>query len=136
MKIQILFLAILFLAICTFSLAQPINAEKDIPVFADLPDLAFGKYQMLRNGNIEITIVNKGKAKSGVTEGGYSCGYTLSGYKFSSGVMFIINELKPNATQKMVLDCHKAKILGASLDGKNKVKESNEKNNTIKFANP
>ncbi len=73
MKRQILFSIILLLAICGVSHAQEAEIKRNPNPTIARPDLAFGNFKRLDEGKIEITVVNKGKAKSNETGGGYGC---------------------------------------------------------------
>ena len=106
------------------------------PMEKGLPDLAFGLFKKLPNGDIEIAIVNKGLTKSAATEGSWTCEVPPSkptDPKFSPKVGFPIKELAPGAQFKAKFSCGSARVLGAALDIKNKVKESDKSNNSAKF---
>jgi hypothetical protein len=100
------------------------------------PDLTFGKILRKNISVVEILVVNQGKVKSPLAEGGFNCIDIefSNGVKLGSTGFLAIKQLHPGETLKVKMDCGKGrKITGAGLDGKKQVQESNEKNNWLEF---
>ena len=53
--------------------------------------------------------------------------------KFSPNVGFPIKELAPNAQFKIKFSSGSTRVVSGALDIKNKINESDEKNNSVKF---
>ena len=116
--------------------AQLTENKPKPPMQKGLPDLAFGLSKKLPNGDIEIAIMNKGFTKSAATEGSRTCEVPPSkptDPKFSPNVGFPIKELAPNAQFKIKFSCGSTRVVSGALDIKNKINESDEKNNSVKF---
>lgn len=130
----ILVASLLFMTDLTLE-AQLTDNKPKPPLEKGLADLAFGMYKTLPNGDVEIAIVNKGYTKSAATERTWTCKVPPKKPgepQFSPSVWFAIKELAAGAQFKAKFTCG-GPVASAALDTKNKVKESDKKNNTIKF---
>jgi hypothetical protein len=143
MKRKLVSTAFAFFLCCCAASAATLYAQgtvvkdpKPKPVLLK-PDLTISEVVWRSKPHTAIIVVaNIGTVKSVATTGGYSCKTApdKNGYAITAGTQFYLPGLLPNQRKRIILDCKGSKLLNASVDGGEKVDESNESNNEIDFA--
>ncbi len=105
------------------------------------PDLIVRSVRMVDPGStkFEMRVVNIGKGDAGYFEVSYVCDWYPKKPDFKAGAVFAVEALASRATKVLTGDCPNSGFgpklkFGAHADWSNKLKESNEKNNT--YSNP
>ena len=82
-----------------------------------------------------VVVANVGKVKAQNFIVGFGCQTKpdAKGYSLGYGSSYFIQELLPNQTRRITLDCKGATVKGATVDSDNTVNESNESNNKVIF---
>ena len=108
-----------------------------VAAMAQEPDLTITETLWRRKPHVvQITVANVGQAQAAPSTGSYACQSAPNekGFSVSFGSLFSVPALAPGQKWKIVLDCQGNKITGAGVDSEKKVKESNEANNQLSFA--
>lgn len=100
------------------------------------PDLTITNTIWRKKPNtVVIVVANLGKANAQNFVVGFSCQTKpdAKGLSVSYGSQYFVQELLPNQTRKITLDCKGDRVKGTMVDANNTVSESNESNNTAVF---